>query len=107
MTDSIPDEASVLAGELRAWALDEPSDRRQIQLRAAADAIEAEHRRANSLAANRTAWIGEAFEAQKEADELWAVVEAAEDFVSAHYLDTQMGEKLLGILAEHDKQKEN
>jgi hypothetical protein len=42
-----------------------------------------------------------------ERDELRAVIEATEDFVTAHYLDTQMGEKvrqLLSRIPEHPKE---
>ena len=55
--------------------------------------------------------LADALEAKhKRAEELYAVIEAAEDWVTAHYLDTQVGEKVLAILSripEHDDKEQN
>jgi formiminotetrahydrofolate cyclodeaminase len=64
MTDDIKKRVEDLRARARAAISEEATD----ALNAAADTLEAEHQRAETLEANRAAWTGDAFELVQKAE---------------------------------------
>lgn len=72
-------------------------------------ALASEHKRAESATKTGQRIYADALKVAAERDELRAVIESTEDWVTRHYLDTHMGEKVLAILSripEHDDKEE-
>lgn len=102
MSEYTPEKVAELVAEARTpWCKD--CDHFIVALADALTAVSAERDRLDESFDRDLPWrYSEVLEQVKtmraDRDRLHKAIESVEDFVTAHYLDTSMGEKVLGIL---------